>query len=115
MKKFQGVKHAYKSAKKGFIKQAAISVTLFLLVMVGFLYAISKTDSLSKDEEKKLLKEAIDKCVMQCYVTEGRYPENIAYLEDNYGIIYDKDEYRIDYKVYGTNMKPEIDIIEVGD
>lgn len=115
MKRFRGVKNAYGDAKKGFIRQAALSVFMFLAVLLGFLYAIGKTDALSAEEEKKLLAEAVDKGVLQCYVTEGRYPESIKYLEENYGIVYDKDVYRIDYRVYGTNMKPEIDIIELGD
>lgn len=115
MKRFRGVKNAYGTAKKGFFKQAMISLAMFFILMFAFLYAIGKTDSLSTEEEKRLLAEAVDKGVMQCYVTEGRYPESIQYLEENYGIVYDKEVYRIDYRVYGSNMKPEIDIIELGD
>jgi hypothetical protein len=46
-------------------------------------------------------------------VTEGRYPENFAYLEEKYGIVYDKTHYRVDYIAYGSNMRPEVTIVEL--
>lgn len=106
-------KTKYRSVKGSFLKNAAVSVGIFGVVLVAFLLGISKTSSKTDDEQEKLLETAVERSVVQCYVTEGRYPESIEYLEQNYGIRYDKEKYRIDYRAFGTNMMPEIDIIEL--
>ena len=100
--------------KKGSRDRATfISVALFIVIIVLFLLAVSFTSKGSVDEQKEILSEAIDKGIMQCYITEGRYPESFEYLQENYGIVYDEDMFRVDYVVYGTNMKPDVTIIQL--
>ena len=45
---------------------------------------------------------------------EGAYPESLEYLKENYGLIYDEDLFFVDYKVEGSNILPDITIIEKG-
>ena len=91
-----------------------ISAVLFLVILVAFLFGVSKASAGSVDEQRKVLEDAIDRAVIQCYVTEGRYPESFEYLQENYGIIYDDSQFRVDYTIFGSNMKPNITIINLG-
>lgn len=102
-------------SKYNFMGQAILSIVLFFLMLVLFLFLTGETEKISAEEECKLLAESIERNVMQCYVLEGRYPDSIEYLEENYGVTYDKNVYRVDYIIYGSNMKPEIDIVVLGD
>ena len=88
-----------------------ISVLLFLVVITGFVYAIGQTTMQTLKEQKQNLEAAVEQSLLQCYVIEGRYPENMDYLEEHYGISYDKEQFRVDYRVYGTNMRPEVDVV----
>lgn len=88
-----------------------ISVVVFLAVLIGFIYAIGETTRQTLNEQKQNLESAVEQSLLQCYVIEGRYPENLAYLEEHYGISYDKEQFRVDYRVYGTNMRPEVDVL----
>lgn len=88
-----------------------ISVLLFLAVLFGFVYAIGETTQQTLQEQKQNLEAAVEQSLLQCYVIEGRYPEDFAYLEEHYGISYDREQFRVDYRVYGTNMRPEIDVL----
>lgn len=92
---------------------AGISIAIFIVMLTLFLAAIGTTTKQTLAEQKNSLKDAVERSLMQCYVTEGRYPENFAYLEKKYGIIYDKKQFRVDYHVYGSNMRPEVTILEL--
>ena len=91
-----------------------ISAALFIAILVLFLFGVSRASAGSVDEQREVLQKAIDRGVIQCYVTEGRYPESFEYLQENYGIIYDDSMFRVDYIAYGTNMRPTIHIIDLG-
>lgn len=101
--------------KKAFApyKSFITSVIIFALVLFVFLFAVGKSETSSSKKQKETLENAIDKSLVSCYILEGRYPENFAYLEENYGITYDKKAYRVDYQVFGSNIKPNIDIVEL--
>lgn len=92
-----------------------ISAGLFLLIFILFLFAVSKASAGSVQEQRQSLSDAIDRAIIQCYVTEGRYPESFEYLQENYGIIYDDERFRVDYVIYGSNMRPEVTIINLED
>ncbi len=99
--------------KKNVLSTTLISAGLFLVIFVVFLYTVSKATEGSLQEQQKNLSDAIDRAVIQCYVTEGRYPESFEYLKDNYGIIYDDEMFRVDYVIYGSNMRPDVTIIKL--
>ena len=99
--------------KKNVAGSTMISAALFLLIFVVFLFAVSKASSGSVYEQRQSLSDAIDRAIIQCYVTEGKYPESFEYLQENYGIIYDDEQFRVDYVIYGSNMRPEVTIINL--
>ncbi len=59
-----------------------------------------------------MLSDAVNKDIIHCYAVEGYYPPSLAYIEDHYGLIYDKDRYFIDYVPIGDNIMPSVTIIE---
>ncbi len=97
--------------KKNILSSTLISAASFLIIFLLFLFAVSKMTKMGINEQKQNLSDAIDKAVIQCYALEGRYPESFEYLQKYYGIIYDDDLFRVDYVIYGSNMKPDVMII----
>ena len=47
---------------------------------------------------------------MQCYAIEGRYPPSVDYLEENYGILIDRDKYDVFYSGFASNFMPDITV-----
>lgn len=111
MKRFCGKNQVLRVNKGNTRKGIIISVVIFAFVLFLFVYLIGKTAENSVQEQQKYLKEAIRQSLLQCYVTEGRYPENFSYLEEKYGLLYDKEHFRVDYRVYGSNLYPEIKVL----
>ena len=63
-------------------------------------------------EARSTLERALTRSITQCYALEGTYPPDINYLTDHYGLTYDSDYYYIDYQYIGSNLRPDVTIIE---
>ena len=50
--------------------------------------------------------------VLPNIMREGRYPETLQDLKDTCGIRYDTDLFFVDYQIGGSNLLPDITVIE---
>ncbi len=78
------------------------------ILLIALIYASTNLGSKSNDISKKNIKAVIEKTVMQCYASEGSYPNDLEYLEENYGLIMDRENYIYEYHVFSSNIMPEI-------
>ena len=87
-------------------------ILILVVVLLGFsIFANSMTDN-NASREKEILQNAIDRSITQCYALEGVYPDNLEYLEEEYGLIYNTEHFFVDYQYIGSNLRPDITIIE---
>jgi hypothetical protein len=84
-----------------------------VLIIVIFLFGISFISSTSSRDQKQILTDAVNKDVIHCYAVEGYYPPNLTYLEEHYGLTYDKSRYIVDYVPVGDNIMPSVTIVEI--
>ncbi len=96
------------------LKGHLLSIILFATIFGLFLWGLGDAEINSKAEEKRVLEESIRRAVVSCYALEGNYPQNIEYIEDNYGIKIDEKKYYVQYNIFATNIMPEITVLEVG-
>lgn len=84
---------------------------ILIVLLIAFMYrAVDKAQVKRDDEGLEVLSQAIMKSAVQCYALEGFYPPNIQYLEDNYGLLVNHDKYFISYRVFASNIMPEVDV-----
>lgn len=81
-------------------------------VLFFFLTAFSNVGKGSKEEGKLQLEQALKRCVVTCYATEGFYPPSIDYMKEHYGIQVDEEHYVVYYEVVAQNLMPEITVLE---
>ncbi len=48
---------------------------------------------------------------MHCYAVEGRYPPDFDYLKKHYGILVDESRYVVHYRMFASNLMPDILVI----
>lgn len=102
--------------KKEFTTGAVvITVLCFFVVLAVFLYAMGEVDQGSRQRQEEALQNAVNRDITICYAQEGRYPEDLKYLEDNYGLTWDKKEFSVKYQVVGANIRPYITVIPLGN
>lgn len=92
-----------------------LSVCAFLLIVLLFYQGIESLSRGSLRRQKESLNNALNRSITYCYAVEGSYPENLDYLKEHYGLTYDEDRFFVDYKVTGSNILPDVTIIEKGD
>lgn len=89
-----------------------LSVCVFLLILFLFVQGISSFSVSTRKRQKESLENAIMRNVTYCYTVEGSYPESLNYLKENYGLTYDEDLFFVDYRISGSNILPDVTIIE---
>ena len=101
--------------KSHILKSINYSLLLFIAVIAIFIFGINFIANKNLSNEKEILTNAINRDVIHCYAVEGFYPENLKYIEEKYGLNYDHDKYIINYESIGSNIMPQITIIERKD
>lgn len=83
-----------------------------IVVLLWFLMGVSNLGQGSAEEDKQQLETALRRASVACYAAEGIYPPDVAYLEEHYGLRIDKERYTVMYEVYGSNLMPDITILD---
>ena len=85
---------------------------LYVLVIAAFLVALNRLDSGNDDQGKQQLEEALRRTAVSCFASEGAYPPSVKYMEERYGLQYDKDRFTVRYEVFASNLMPDIVVLE---
>ncbi|GFH96438.1 hypothetical protein IMSAGC003_02994 [Lachnospiraceae bacterium] len=83
---------------------------LILLLFLGGVQSVSDTTAAKQLES---LETALSRSIAQCYSVEGMYPPSLKYLEEHYGLTYDRGRFLIDYQSVGANLMPEVTILSI--
>lgn len=89
-----------------------ISLALLIICIALFAVFSSKLSESNTAKGHGTLERALNRSITQCYALEGTYPPNLKYLTDHYGLTYDNNYYYIDYNYIGSNLRPDVTIIE---
>ena len=46
-------------------------------------------------------------CITNCYALEGFFPPDLQYMEEHYGLSYDKSQFFVDYQPVAANIRPD--------
>ena len=94
------------------IPKLLLSVCTFLFIFFLFIQGISSLSDSTKKRQKESLENALMRSIAYCYTLEGSYPESLDYLKEHYRLTYNEDLFFVDYRVSGTNILPDVTIIE---
>ena len=93
-----------------------IIVAVLVIAVAGGITLISLQDVGSHYSDTRLaeIKSTVLSCVAQCYALEGRYPPDLGYLENNYGLRLDTDRYLYHYEMFASNIFPDVQVFLKG-
>jgi len=95
-------------------KSIYIGILIFLGFMLIFMIGVQIMDKGNDDRQEQALCNALERDIMHCYALEGFYPPSLEYIEQHYGLTYDKSSYIVDYQPVGNNIYPNFSIIKRG-
>lgn len=89
----------------------SLPLAAFLLLFFLFYGGIRSVSDTAVQKQRESLESALNRSIVQCYAVEGAYPPNLQYLEEHYGLTYDRSLFYIDYQPVGSNIMPDVTII----
>ena len=96
------------------IVRSAIMPLLFTIaVIVMVVFGLRQTAEASRAESLRILEDSIHRAVIVAYAVDGRYPESIQYIEENFGIHIDWTRFVVHYEIFASNVFPDIAVIEL--
>lgn len=88
-----------------------LCLMIFCVIAGAFSYwAVSSGNRNLEEESAAALQQAIADSARQCYIVEGVYPSNLAYLEDNYGLQINREDYFVKYDAFAQNLPPTVKV-----
>ena len=97
------------------MKNLIKTILIIIIPICAAILLIMASERIGRGQEGESLKQLEDslhKAVMTCYATEGVYPPSIEYVKDRYGIQVDEDRYSVFYEIFGSNIAPQITVME---
>ena len=90
--------------------QAIAFVVVVVVVVILIQIGLGNLSTTQEDRQLEISRDAIMKAAVQCYALESQFPPSLQYLVDNYGVTLDEKKYVYHYRVFGSNMVPEIKV-----
>lgn len=97
-----------------FLKGLLLPV-LVVAALVVFAAAVDGLDDGQSAERLRQVEQAVRRSCAACYAAEGRYPQDLDYLEDRYGLQIDEDTYIVYYAAQAGNLMPDIVVMTVAE
>lgn len=95
--------------------KGALFPVLAAAILLCFLAALDNLQVGNDEEGKNQLEQALKRCAVTCYATEGIYPPDVEYMKEHYGIQIDEERYLVKYEVFAENLMPDITVLEKAD
>lgn len=89
-----------------------LSTLLICLVLIFSWKGLDSLQTSTNAEQTQILEDALMRSITACYALEGAYPPDITYLVEHYGLVYDEEQYFIDYQYIGSNLRPDVTILK---
>lgn len=94
----------------------ALIVSVLIIAVCGIIIFSSIAGiGISYGDKRALeIRDSIISCVAQCYAIEGKYPTDLKYLEDHYGLQLDTRGFTYHYEKFASNVFPDIRVFSKG-
>ena len=102
--------HLYKRPRKRLLSWVLV-LGIFFIGSFFLAEGSRRMQATARREQQELLEEAVNQAIVNCFCLEGRYPESIPYLMENYGLQIDFEQYLVSYEIFADNIKPRVKVI----
>ena len=101
----------YRKSAWDFLRSAFVPIIFTAVIMMMIVFGLQQTETSSSAEGLRILEDSIRRAVVISYAIEGRYPASIEYIEEHFGIHIDRTRYAVHYRIFASNILPEITVI----
>lgn len=98
----------YSDSKKERLAWLTPVIVLALVALIAAVLVIARPGRDLSDEGAAAIRTAVQRGALQCYVVEGVYPPSLSYLEENYGLQVNTEDYYVTYDAFASNLPPTV-------
>ena len=91
---------------------AVILIAVSGLFLLGRFFLSEKTRNDVSEESAAAIVRAVEATALQCYVIEGAYPQSLEYLQENYGLTLNTEDFLVVYTPFAENLPPDVLVID---
>ena len=84
----------------------ALALAALVALIWGFIRLGSGQES--RENGAAAIRETVEAGARQCYVVEGVYPPDLDYLENNYGLKINREDFYVTYDTFASNLPPDV-------
>lgn len=85
-----------------------IVIAILLVLLAGIVWRVKASQNSYRQQILDSIRKNVMDSALQCYVVEGAYPPSLKYLEENYGLTLNKEDYYIHYEIFAENVPPDV-------
>lgn len=94
------------------LKENGAAILLFAVIMLLMLYGFQDARRAVRRRACGWQRIMLRRAVVSCYALEGRYPPDVKYLQEQYGLQLNEEKYIVHYEVFAENIMPDITVLE---
>lgn len=87
------------------------SVVVVCALVVVLIACVNMAFANAKEQGAYSVRNTILNSAMQCAAIEGSFPTSLAYLEENYNLCVNHEDYVVVYEVLGSNVVPSVMVV----
>ena len=106
-------KSIFRKSTFDILRSLLVPVLFSAVIIIMIIYGLRQTEEASSAEGLRILEDSIRRAVITAYAIEGRFPESLAHIENNYGIFIDRSRFVVHYRPIATNIMPDIAVFEL--
>lgn len=96
-----------KQIRRRSAKRLSIFFGLIVVLVLGW-FAYDQIAANLREQGELAVRNAILNSAKQCAAIEGAYPTTLYYLEQNYGLVVNRNDYVITYEPIAANVMPSV-------
>jgi len=81
--------------------------------IAALMFGLNQAQEANRAESLRVLEDTIMRVVVHSYAVNGRFPESLDYIIENYDIFIDTTRFLVHYEVFAANILPDIRIFEL--
>lgn len=97
----------YRQVRKRRVRRLAALAVVAALAAALWLVAGAAQAS-AHEQAAASVRESVLNAAKQCCAVEGSYPASLAYLESEYGLVVNHDDYVVNYEWLAGNVLPSV-------
>lgn len=93
------------------IRRVIVPVAAVAAIVAACTLGGRTVTDMTREQGAASLRAAVLDAAMQCCAIEGSYPSSLAYLEEHYGLVVNRDDYAVTYESYAANVPPSVRVV----